>query len=161
MTIDQGEHMERYQGIVALDGEGLEAAARHYFLQSEQIPTEVRLAVAEHATRGDRRALAGCRHAGRSTCPRTAGATCPTCRATAISPIPGRADPHYAEPDGWTEAKALLATLGDAELVDPDMFAGTPLLPALSRGAAAALRAAPLEERCTCSAERIEDMLTN
>src|SRR5215470_12978745 len=47
MTIDQGADMSRYQGLVALTGGGLEAAAHEYFLRSEQIPTKVRLAVAE------------------------------------------------------------------------------------------------------------------
>src|SRR6516164_7745900 len=41
MTIDQGQGMSRYQGLVALDGSGLEAAAHEYFLRSEQIPTKV------------------------------------------------------------------------------------------------------------------------
>ncbi len=46
-TIDQGADMSRYQGLVALEGQGLEAAAHEYFLRSEQIPTLVRLAVGE------------------------------------------------------------------------------------------------------------------
>ena len=44
MTVDQGADMERYQGIVALDGGTLSEAAHVYFAQSEQIPTTVRLA---------------------------------------------------------------------------------------------------------------------
>src|SRR5216110_2399544 len=47
MTIDQGPDMSRYQGMVALGGGSLEDAAHEYFLRSEQIPTRVRLAVAE------------------------------------------------------------------------------------------------------------------
>src|SRR5512146_1618058 len=47
MTIDQGPDTSRYQGLVALDGGTLEDAAHEYFLRSEQIPTRVRLAVAE------------------------------------------------------------------------------------------------------------------
>src|ERR1700740_1457777 len=47
MTIDQGPDMSRYQGLVALEGGSLEDAAHEYFLRSEQIPTRVRLAVAE------------------------------------------------------------------------------------------------------------------
>src|ERR1700691_4782789 len=43
MTIDQGLDMNRYQGLVALDGGSLEDAAHEYFLRSEQIPTRVRL----------------------------------------------------------------------------------------------------------------------
>ncbi len=51
MTIDQGRHMQRYQGLVELDGISLEEVARRYFARSEQIPTEVRLAVGELFTR--------------------------------------------------------------------------------------------------------------
>src|SRR3974390_2726015 len=53
MTIDQGTDMNRYQGLVALDGGSLEDAAHEYFLRSEQIPTRVRLAVAEELRAGE------------------------------------------------------------------------------------------------------------
>ena len=52
MTIDQGPEMSRYQGVVALEGGDLEAAAHEYFRRSEQIPTRVRLAVAEEFSAG-------------------------------------------------------------------------------------------------------------
>ena len=42
MTVDQGADMERYQGIVPLEGK-VAAAAHTYFEQSEQIPTRLRL----------------------------------------------------------------------------------------------------------------------
>src|SRR6201991_1685521 len=53
MTIDQGPDMSRYQGLVALEGGNLEAAAHEYFLRSEQIPTRVRIAVGEEWRGGD------------------------------------------------------------------------------------------------------------
>src|SRR3979411_1953895 len=53
MTIDQGTDMSRYQGLVALEGGGLEDAAHEYFLRSEQIPTRVRLAVGEEWRGGE------------------------------------------------------------------------------------------------------------
>ncbi len=52
MTIDQGPDMSRYQGLVALEGGSLEDAAHEYFHRSEQIPTRVRLAVAEELRAG-------------------------------------------------------------------------------------------------------------
>src|SRR6201998_3369867 len=52
MTIDQGPDTNRYQGLVALDGGSLEDAAHEYFKRSEQIPTQVRLAVAEELRAG-------------------------------------------------------------------------------------------------------------
>src|SRR5215475_10900602 len=48
MTIDRGTEMERYQGVVPLEGESLTEAADTYFRQSEQLPTFIRLAVAKH-----------------------------------------------------------------------------------------------------------------
>lgn len=43
-TVDQGQHTERYQGIVAVEGESLSQSVQHYFDQSEQIQTHVRVA---------------------------------------------------------------------------------------------------------------------
>ena len=40
-----GEGGGRYQGIVPLEGASLSEAAEHYFVQSEQIPTMIRVAV--------------------------------------------------------------------------------------------------------------------
>ena len=45
ITFDQAVGNERYQGIVPLEGESLAEAAQHFFSQSEQIPSLVRLAV--------------------------------------------------------------------------------------------------------------------
>src|SRR6516225_3389728 len=53
MTIDQGPEMSRYQGLVPLEGKDLEQAAHEYFFRSEQIPTRVRLAVAEEFRGGE------------------------------------------------------------------------------------------------------------
>jgi molecular chaperone Hsp33 len=50
ITFDNATTGERYQGIVPLDGASLAEAAENYFVQSEQIPTLVRLGVAR---RGD------------------------------------------------------------------------------------------------------------
>ena len=52
MTIDPGGDMDRYQGIVALEGTSLTGAALNYFRQSEQLPTYLRLAVARHFVAG-------------------------------------------------------------------------------------------------------------
>src|SRR5687768_1079788 len=45
ITFDQAVTRERYQGIVPLEGDSLAEAAQHFFSQSEQIPSLVRLAV--------------------------------------------------------------------------------------------------------------------
>jgi molecular chaperone Hsp33 len=45
ITFDLASTGERYQGIVPLDGDTLAAAAQSYFVQSEQIPSLVRIGV--------------------------------------------------------------------------------------------------------------------
>ena len=53
MTIDQGPDMNRYQGLVALEGSSLEDVAHEYFLPFRAAsPTRVRLAVAEELRAG-------------------------------------------------------------------------------------------------------------
>ena len=44
-TVDQGDDTERYQGIVALEGSTLAQCVHHYFRQSEQIATGIKVAV--------------------------------------------------------------------------------------------------------------------
>ncbi|QLC24537.1 Hsp33 family molecular chaperone HslO [Parasphingopyxis algicola] len=49
ITFDQAVTGERYQGIVPLEGGSLAEAAEHYFVQSEQIPSLLRIAVTKDA----------------------------------------------------------------------------------------------------------------
>ena len=49
ITFDLASSGERYQGIVPLDGETMAEAAQSYFVQSEQIPTLIRLGLARDA----------------------------------------------------------------------------------------------------------------
>ncbi|WP_413207326.1 Hsp33 family molecular chaperone HslO [Rhodospirillum sp. A1_3_36] len=44
-TVDQGRNTDRYQGIVALEGDRLSECVQSYFEQSEQLPTLVKVAV--------------------------------------------------------------------------------------------------------------------
>lgn len=157
MTIDQGPHTERYQGIVALDGNGLEEVAHTYFLQSEQIPTQVRLAVAQMSTKGDHR-------------PRwRAGGMLiqhlPENGQARMADLPGdgnfeNTDPDFEEPNGWAEARSMLATVADVELADPDVSPERLLFRLYHETGVRVFPALPLVERCTCSADRIEEMLT-
>ncbi len=160
LTVDQGVHMDRYQGIVALEGhEGLEEVAHTYFMQSEQIPTRVRLAVAEHSERGrpGPRWRAGgilLQHLpehGRRTMPDLPGDGDHENEATA--------DSDFTEDNRWTEAKALLDTLSDAELADPDLSAERLLFRLYHETGVRVFEPQILVERCTCSAERVEQMI--
>ena len=52
ITFDQAASAERYQGIVPLEGASIGDAAEHYFEQSEQIPSLIRLAARHDAEAG-------------------------------------------------------------------------------------------------------------
>ena len=52
-TVDQGDHTERYQGIVELTGATLADCVHHYFRQSEQLEAGLKLAVGRGGADGD------------------------------------------------------------------------------------------------------------
>ncbi|MDB5560810.1 MAG: Hsp33 family molecular chaperone [Hyphomicrobiales bacterium] len=159
MTVDQGSHMERYQGIVALEGNSLEEVAHTYFQQSEQIPTLVRITVAEFARRGDPRPTWRAGGVLVQHMPKSGQAS--------MRDLPGdgdfdnleTADPHFVEDDNWTRTKSLLSTLSDAELADPDLSPELLLFRLYHETGVRVFDPIALEERCTCSADRIEAML--
>ena len=158
MTVDQGSHMDRYQGIVALEGGSLEDVAHTYFQQSEQIPTLVRLAVAEHTKKGGK---AHWRAGGVLVqhLPPHGQSVMPDLPGDGDFNNPDTADPDFKESDKWAETKAHLSTVGDDELADPDISAERLLFRLYHETGVRVFSPMPLEERCTCSAERIEAML--
>ncbi len=161
MTIDQGPHTERYQGIVALNGNSLEEVAHTYFMQSEQIPTVVRLAVAEFTKKGDHRPHWRAGGVLIQHLPEHGGATMADLPGDGDFDNPAMADPDFVEADGWTEARTMLATLDDLELADPDLTSERLLFRLYHETGVRVFAPMTLEERCTCSADRIEDMLAN
>ena len=141
MTVDQGPHTERYQGIVALEGGTLEDVAHAYFHQSEQVPTLVRLAVAQLTRKASGVRTGGPAACSCNICRRTARARCPTCRATAISPIPRPPTAAFVEADKWTEVRALRRTPCRRRACRSRRLARARAVPALSRDRRARVRA--------------------
>lgn len=161
LTVDQGVHMDRYQGIVALEGEGLEEVAHTYFQQSEQIPTRVRLAVAEYAERGQPRSRWRAGGVLLQHLPEHGGRTMPDLPGDGDFENDATADPDFVEDDRWTEAKTLLDTLSDAELADPDLSSERLLFRLYHETGVRVFEPQILVERCTCSADRVEQMIND
>jgi len=154
MTIDQGAHTERYQGIVALEGNSLEEVAQTYFAQSEQIPTQVRVAVAEFTQKGDPRPKWRAGGLLVQFMPEEGG------KRHVDLPGDGNFDAVEEDiPDNWMQTKSLLATVSDAELADPDVSPERLLFRLYHETGVRVYPPIVLEERCTCSPERIESML--
>ena len=161
LTIDQGNDMSRYQGIVALDGQGLEEAAQQYFRQSEQIPTRVRLAVGQVMQTNGAGDLAPKWRAGgiiaqfMPTSPE---------RQRMMDLHPGDAPEGASifeanEDDAWTEARALVETVEDHELIDPTLTSEALLYRLFHESGVMVFDAAPVTAQCRCSTDRILTMI--
>lgn len=159
MTVDQGPHMERYQGIVALEGKSLEEVAHGYFRQSEQIPTLVRLSVAQFTRRGDLRSSWRAGGMLVQYMPKGGEQTMPDLPGDGDFDNIETTDQAFVEHDNWTRTKAMLVTATDAELADPDLSSERLLFRLYHETGVRVFEPIDLEERCSCSAERIEAML--
>jgi len=165
LTIDPAEgDRARYQGLVALGGESLEEAAHHYFAQSEQIPTRVRLAAGELYVPG-----ANGGHGAQSSW--AAGGLLvqflpKASERVRLRDLPGGdAPPSYEEAplekedDAWTEARMLADTIEDHELIDPMLSAERLLVRLFHERGVRAFAPTRLRESCQCSRRRIVSML--
>ena len=161
MTIDQGQDMSRYQGLVALDGGTLEDAAHEYFLRSEQIPTRVRLAVGEEWRGGEGERP---RHRWRAGGMLLQFLPKAPERARQADLHPGDAPEGVvthavAEDDAWVEGQSLIATVEDIELIDPDLSGERLLYRLFHERGVRVFAPLPLRAQCSCSREAVASML--
>jgi len=160
MTIDQGADMSRYQGLVALEGGSLEDAAHEYFRRSEQIPTRVRLAVAEELRAG----TGGPSHSWRAGGIMLQFLPKSSERARVADLDPGDApegvEPHaLAEDEAWVEGKALVSTVEDIELIDPALSSERLVYRLFHEPGVRVFQTAPVRAQCSCSRDSVEAML--
>src|ERR1700689_4298836 len=160
MTIDQGTEMSRYQGLVALDGGDLEQAAHEYFLRSEQIPTRVKLAVAEEFRAGENGPRRHWRAGGimLQFLPNSTERT----RQADLDPgdAPPGTTPHVVpEDEAWVEGRSLVETIDDIELLDPALSSERLAYRLFHEPGVRVFRAAPITAQCSCSRENVENML--
>lgn len=162
MTVEQGHTQQRYQGYVPLQDEGLEAAAHTYFRQSEQIPTRIRLAVAEMYDRDEQGTARRTWRAGGII-----GQFLPVSedrirkRDLPAGDVPeGRErSPEPEDDDAWVEAQALIDTVEDHELTDPSIAAERLLYRLFHERGVRVFEPMSLEENCSCSRQRIDQVL--
>lgn len=130
LTIDREGDQQRYQGVVELLGDDLPTCAEHYFQQSEQIPTLFRAV----STRGpDGRWRVG---------------------GLMIQSLPKNPDEDKAQ-DDWNTAQILAQTVTPQELLDPSLSASDLLYRLFHEDGVWLHDAQPMQDRCTCSAERV------
>ncbi len=142
-TVDQGPDTERYQGIVELSGEGVAEAVHHYFRQSEQLESALKVAVAAPTAPGQ---------------PWTAS-------ALLLQRMPEEGGLQLLSreemEDAWRTAVILMGSVKNAELLDlslsPErlltrLFITVGVVPSARR---------PIRSKCRCSQERTERILAS
>ncbi len=159
MTIDQGTYTQRYQGIVQLDGISLEEVARRYFKQSEQIPTEVRLAVAEVLTRRPGREPGHAWSAG-GVLVQFLPDSEERMRLKDLDGGDGSNEHGLKEDDAWTETQLLMQTIDDLELTDDAVQPETLLYRLFNEHGVRVFDSIKVRDNCSCSESKVRDMLS-
>ncbi len=153
-TVDQGEHTERYQGIVELTGTTLAECAHHYFRQSEQF--KAGLKVAAGATKDASGGLTW--RAGAimvQSLPPTGAQGSAEGRDLA-RPL---TNSHEEAEDGWRRALILMGSATSAELVDPDLPPWKLVDRLFLAEGVKIYRPHDLRHACRCSRERVATVL--
>jgi molecular chaperone Hsp33 len=137
MTLDPENHGERYQGITPIEGESLALCAETYFRQSEQVPTQIKLACTEFA-----------------------GEDGPNWRAAGamIQAIAGDATRGDTK-DSFQHIRALFETLGEEELTDFDLPADRLLFRLFHEDGVRLSAAKQIHKLCRCTQERVEGLV--
>ena len=153
-TVDQGEHTERYQGIVELTGATLAECAHHYFRQSEQFKAGLKVAAGAYKDQS--------------------GALTWRAGAIMVQSLPPEGAQGSAEgrdvsraltealdeaEDGWRRALILMGSATSAELVDPSLPPWKLVDRLFLAEGVEIYRPHDLRHACRCSRERVATVL--
>jgi molecular chaperone Hsp33 len=141
LTVDQGEHTERYQGIVELQGSTLAECVHHYFRQSEQVEAALKVAIAQVPDEsGTPRWRAG---------------------ALMIQRLPRESFTleRETEDDAWRRAAIFMSSSTSAELIDPALAPEQLLFRLFHEDGVRAYPPHLLMAKCRCSRHRVETVL--
>lgn len=136
-TVDQGADMERYQGIVELKGKTLEECVGHYFEQSDQFSSVVKLSAGKAANGKWRSA------------------------AIVLQRLPEEGGVNAAKQttENWSRAKILMQSAKDDELLSPVLGANDMLFRLFHEDGVRVFDPKPFDVGCRCSREKISGVL--
>jgi molecular chaperone Hsp33 len=145
ITIEPKLGGNTYQGIVELSPDGIAASAETYFMQSEQLPTVLRLAAAPLFIAGEKE-------------PHWQAAGI-MLQMTPESAKPGAAPEDVQTSDDWTRLSILLKTVEDLELLDTQLAPEKVLWRLFHEDEVRVYPALPITFRCDCAPDRIIQVL--
>ncbi|MEZ5813740.1 MAG: Hsp33 family molecular chaperone HslO [Alphaproteobacteria bacterium] len=139
-TVDQGDKAEPYQGIVELQGASLVECVQHYFNQSEQIGTGMKMAIGQRGGvwRGGGIML--------QKMPEEGGHS---------AKVKGNLDE-----DDWRRSMILMETCSDDELLDADLHSNVLLMRLFHEEGVRVFPSAGVVKSCRCNAEKVHRILS-
>jgi molecular chaperone Hsp33 len=143
-TVDQGGDFERYQGIVELAGESLADSVHHYFRQSEQIASGLKLACAPDP--GGR---------WRASALMVQKLPDETIRRAAPEDVADLVETD----EGFRRAVTLLGSATIEEMIDSELSAEALLYRLFHEDGVRVYDKSYLVDRCRCQLDRVEDVL--
>ena len=141
LTIDPGKAEHRYQGIASLEPESFAKTAENYFKQSEQLPSRLIIAIAQHT---DEKGITRWRGGG-----------------LLMQRIASDDDGYDDEQDAWVTALALVKTITADELTDPMLTTDKLLLRLFHEQGVRTFAPLKVYKRCTCTKNRLQEILGN
>ena len=145
-TVDQETRTERYQGIVALEGQSLADCAHNYFRESEQIETAIVLACGKAVDDG--------RWRGGAIMLQRLPEGDPAILARGVEIERG-----VVSEDDWRRVVTLLASTRDSELMDPNLSGDDLLFRLFHEDGVRIFEPTKLQPGCRCSKKRAERIL--
>ena len=138
LTVDQGQHTDRYQGMVELVGDTLAECAQHYFRQFQQMDAAIMVSARRVGDGPDSPWRAGAMMVQR------------------IADDPNQHLPSDDEADTWRRVMMLMATGTDAEILSEDLMAERYLFRLFHE---VRCPARPVTRGCRCSEDRVFKVL--
>ncbi len=135
-TVDQKLKVETYQGIVELQGNSIVDCVQHYFSQSEQINTGIKLAVGK-----------------RDGYWRSGGLMLQQMPEEDVGKV------SNFDEDDWRRSMILLQSCTEKELLDPDLNSHIILTRLFHEEGVWVFEPTPLIQQCRCSLDKVDNVL--
>ncbi|MEM6811749.1 MAG: Hsp33 family molecular chaperone HslO [Pseudomonadota bacterium] len=140
-TVDQGKNTDRYQGIVELKGRSLIDCVQHYFSQSEQIDTGIKLAVGQREGRW-----------------RSGGIMLQQMPDEGGEKGEKLPSSNYSE-DDWRRSMILMQSCTEEELLSLDLHGHDILMRLFHEEGVRIFEPIHLQHQCRCSDDKVKNIL--
>lgn len=147
-TVDQGGDTDRYQGIVALEGDSLQDSIMHYFEQSEQLRTSLFIAAGKDEHGQWRSGAMMLQYL-------------PDDHADDHDVVAFNEKSESERKEDWRRSGMLLQTCTAKEILNPDLHANELLRRLFHEEGVIVYDPRTIRHECRCSQDRVQNIVNN